>query len=498
MSTLQLESILDLASILARQTNYNEILRLTTEKARSLFKAKSTRIMMINPTTNETLKTVISHHEKADEGKFTMLHTYLSGRIIQTNNGFRSNDLVKDGISRPGLFEDMSSSAVLCEPIRIRGSIFGTLLLYSEGSGKFSEEDQKLLQQFTAVAAPFLKEVRDIQSYFEAPLTEQSLVKKYKAFGLLGKSVSFIALLRSIESAAASDVRVLLEGASGTGKELVAKSIHKASARSNGTFVAIDCGAIPGELIESEMFGHVKGAFTGSGNSRKGLMEEADGGTLFMDEISNLPMSMQSKLLRTLQENEIRPLGSNTTRKINIRIIAATSRSLKNLVEEGKFREDLFYRLYVYPIEIPSLSERKEDISMLALHFLKRSAHNQQKNLQTIAPGVLQVIKSLPWKGNIRELENLMERMVVSATPTQQVLDPDTLPGEFKPEQADPDKSASEPEGLKEAMDNHEKHLIEQALSSCDWNQSAAARILHVSEHTIRYKIKQLGITRQK
>jgi transcriptional regulator with PAS, ATPase and Fis domain len=242
------------------------------------------------------------------------------------------------------------------------------------------------------------------------------------------------------------------------------------------------------------------------------LLEEANRGTLFMDEISNLPIEMQSRLLRVLQENEVRPVGSNQTRKIDVRIIAASSKPLRELLEKGAFREDLFFRLYVYPIEIPSLRERVQDIPLLTKYFLQRFAQKQGKKIETVSEQAMILLKSHGWKGNVRELENLVERMVTLATPGMRSLEASLLPHDFRkdlPEDVQHKLTESiqqesreehvktvteDSPSLQESMAQHEKRAIEQALQSCGWNQSAAARQLQVSEHTIRYKMKKLRI----
>ncbi|NIV72407.1 AAA domain-containing protein, partial [Candidatus Saccharibacteria bacterium] len=246
----------------------------------------------------------------------------------------------------------------------------------------YVSESLNLLEKLAIITAPFINNVHKIQEYFQVSLPDSTLLSKYEALGLLGKSSQFMDLLRGIESAARCDVRVMLEGESGTGKELIARAIHKLSFRSKRPFIAIDCGAIPEHLIESELFGHVKGAFTGAVDDRKGLFEAANGGTIFMDEIANLPLDMQAKLLRVLQEGEIRPVGSNLSRKVDVRIISASSKKLRELLKNQSFREDLYYRLYVYPLQVPTLNERSEDIPLLANYFLNKYSQQQQKYAQ--------------------------------------------------------------------------------------------------------------------
>lgn len=512
----QLESIIELATVLSRQTDFKEILRLITERASALFGAQSALVLMVNPTTRETIKTVYKHGEPGGDRDYRLFHTYLTGWVIENNKGFYTDDIRKDDRFRSDLFGELPVRSTVCSPFRADGIIIGSLLILSPSSDITRQEDPlALLEKFTSIASPFLRNLQKLQSYFEQPLPESTLVKKFEGYGLIGRSDPFINMLKSVDAAAKSDVRVLLEGDSGTGKELVARAIHRGSLRAEHKFIAIDCGAIPRDLIESELFGHARGAFTGATEARRGLLEEANRGTLFMDEISNLPMDMQSRLLRVLQENEVRPVGSNQTRKIDVRIIAATSKPLRQLLEKGAFREDLFFRLYVYPIEIPSLRKRDQDIPLLLEYFLKRFAQKQGKKIETVSEKTMILLKSHGWKGNIRELENLMERMVTMATPGMRSLEPSLIPKDIlkdlpeevlqknteEIQQASPhehNKGTTEASlSLQETLSLHEKRAIEKALESCGWNQSAAARLLQVSEHTIRYKMKKFGIKRQ-
>jgi transcriptional regulator with GAF, ATPase, and Fis domain len=499
MNDSKLESLIELASALGKQNDYQETLRLVAREASSLLNAETTLIMMINPRTRETVKTLYKDVEEAENGPYKFVHAYLSGWTIANNSGFLSENIREDVRFNKELFKDINLQSVMCVPFTVEGVIIGTLLLLNKFEGYiFTESDFSFLHKFTTIAAPYLRDVQKIQQYFTTPLSQETLLKKYEAHGLLGKSKKFIQLLQTIESAARCDVRVLLDGQSGTGKELIAKAIHHYSSRNSQKFVAVDCGAIPPNLIESELFGYIKGAFTGANFSRKGLLEEADGGTFFMDEINNLPIELQAKLLRFLQENEIRPIGSNETRKVDVRIIAASSVSLKQLVEQQKFREDLFYRLYVYPIYVPSLNERSEDIPSLANHFLKKYSLEQQKNIEMFHEEILDFLKYHSWAGNIRELENFIERLVTLAPLDMQVIDSSILPADFreewkKVEAISPKYDAGN--SLEKNILDYEIKLIRKALIECNWNQSKAARQLNISETTIRYKMNKLGIS---
>jgi transcriptional regulator with GAF, ATPase, and Fis domain len=417
--------------------------------------------------------------------------------VIDNNASFLTSNLNEDKRFRKNLFRDYPVKSVACVPLRTECVVIGTLLLLcTDQKSHFSEDDLAFLEKLSVIATPFLRNVQRVEQYFTSPKTKESLRSKYEVHGLLGKSKEFIELLHSIEAAAHCDVRVLLVGKSGTGKELIAKAIHHASARSDSPFIAIDCGAIPEHLIESELFGHMKGAFTGATLTRKGLFEEANQGTLFMDEITNLPMDLQAKLLRVLQEGEIRPLGSNTTHKVNVRVISAASASLKEMVYEKQFREDLFYRLMVYPIHVPALEERKEDIPLLANHFMRIFSKQQNKEIENFHEEVIDLMKSHSWQGNIRELENFVECMVTLTPAERKQIDIKFIPPEYRKELANLRQYPQSNKSLTESLANYEEKLIRHALIESNWNQSGAARALGISEQTIRYKMQKLGISK--
>jgi len=495
----KLASLIDLAHILGRQNDYEEVLRLVAEKASALVRADAAFVMLINPKTRETVKTVYAERN-ADDEQSRFVHANISGWVILNNASFFSPDIQSDTRFRKKLFDRVRAKSAICVPLTVENIIIGTLLLLNaDVKGPFAEQDLSLIESLSAIAAPFLHRIQDIGQYFTAPLPKRALLNKYAALGLLGKSERFLELLTAIDAAARCDVTTLLEGESGTGKELVARALHTLGRRSHNCFVAIDCGAIQPHLVESELFGHIRGAFTGAVGDRKGLLEEANGGTLFMDEINNLPFEMQSKLLRVLQDREIRPVGSNVTRKVDVRIISASSSSLRKLVAEKSFREDLYYRLNVYPIFVPSLDERSEDIPVLADHFLRRCSREQEKEIQGFHEEVLDFMKQRRWTGNVRELSNVVERLVTLVSSKKTIIDRKTLPPELQKELKKGKRiheGTPPTKSLGDSMADYEEQLIRKVLESCNWNQSSAARALRLSEHTMRYKMKKLGIDR--
>ncbi|HDH02281.1 MAG TPA: sigma-54-dependent Fis family transcriptional regulator, partial [Nitrospirae bacterium] len=308
-----------------------------------------------------------------------------------------------------------------------------------------------------------------------------------------------------IEKIADTDSTVLITGGSGTGKELIAKVIHYNSYRSGKNFVPLNCAAIPKDLLETELFGHEKGAFTGAINTRIGRFELASGGTLFLDEIGELDPSLQVKLLRVLQEREFERIGSTKTIKVDVRILAATNRNLEELTSEGRFREDLYYRLNVIPVHIPPLKDRKEDIPVLIEHFLKKHAKAKKRQFPEISKQLMDILLRYGWPGNVRELENLIERLTI-LNPGQRVTIND-LPERFqtlapatdkpKPSLYSTEDFSLPPEGinLNNIIDTIERKLINEALEKSNGIKSKAATLLGLNRTTLVEKMKKKGIT---
>lgn len=492
------EVLFELAVMLGQQTDFQEILRVVSETAATLFQSKAATIVMINPSTNNTVKTVIRGGDNRQPHGYQLLQTNMIGWCLKNQKSYLSEALSSDDRFAGNVSAKFEANSAMCVPLQSGGSAIGYLLAIDRIDGKvFLVEDLILLEKMAAIAAPFLDNVQKVQSYFEQQMPDDALVQKYEGMGMLGSSPAYIELLKAIEAAARCEVRVLLTGKSGTGKEKVARAIHRLSSREKQPFVAIDCGAIPEHLIESELFGHVKGAFTGANYDRKGLIEEANKGILFMDEVANLPYDMQAKLLRVLQEGEIRKIGSNKPKVVDVRIISAASRNLRLQVEAGKFREDLFYRLHVYPIQVPTLNERNEDIPRLADHFLQRFAGEQGKEIAAFHEYLLDYMRQRQWPGNIRELENFVERLVALAPEKTVTLDETVLPKEYRQEfESLVFSGEGHPlrKSLQATLEETEADLIRTALIQNGWNQSRAARALQISERAIRYKMEKLGI----
>jgi len=331
---------------------------------------------------------------------------------------------------------------------------------------------------------------------------------------IVGASPKMQRIFRLVTKVAPTDSTVLLIGESGTGKELVARSLHLQSRRSQGPFVAVNVGALPENLIESELFGYVRGAFTGAAGERAGLVEEADHGTLFLDEIGDMPLLTQVKLLRTLESNEVRRLGDNATRVVDLRVIAATHRDLQQEVAMGRFREDLYYRLNVVQIDLPPLRERREDIGLLASYFLARVAERQGKQGMSFSPEAMALLERYDYPGNVRELENAIERAVTLAdgavvTPAElptpirtprMLPDPSSIRGAEPawPKAADVAQTDGLPKGDRASwsLADVEKEHIQQVLALHRGNATTAARPLGISRTTLWRKLRQYGLKR--
>jgi two-component system, NtrC family, response regulator len=329
--------------------------------------------------------------------------------------------------------------------------------------------------------------IRQRELFRENRALRRELNKRYSFSEIIGSSQALQNVFRLVEKVANTNANILITGESGTGKELVARAIHHHSQRSGKDFVAINCGALPESLLESELFGHTKGAFTDAKTDKKGLFRSADGGTLLLDEIAEIPQPLQVKLLRALQEHEVTPLGSSNAVKFDARIIAATHRDLENEIKHNNFREDLFYRLNVIEIYLPPLRERKEDIPLLAKHFVAKTAQNQQVETKLIAKEAMAALINYRWQGNIRELQNAIERAFILS---DNEINLESLPPKVR---ADNDSSFEmrDLEGLRPTLEEMERRYILEILTSVDDDKTEAANILGIDLSTLYRKLKR-------
>ncbi len=323
--------------------------------------------------------------------------------------------------------------------------------------------------------------------YAENRELRAELESRHRIEGIIGDSGQMLEVISLVRRVAASEATALIRGESGTGKELIAKAIHYAGPRAAKSLIRVNCAALPEALLESELFGHEKGAFTGAVATRKGRFELADGGTLFLDEIGDLPLHLQAKLLRVLQEREFERVGSNQTLKVNVRMLSATHRDLEALIKSGRFREDLYYRLNVVTIVLPPLRERRQDIPALMDHFLKHFAAKNGKTIRGFTHDARQVLLRYDYPGNVRELENLIERAVVLTR--NDVIGPGDLPLTLEEAEEKSDK-----ENLTAAVEGLERKMIKEALTRAGGIQTRAADLLGITERALRYKLKKYGL----
>ncbi len=399
------------------------------------------------------------------------------------------------------------------------GSVIGHLAIMDEKPISDFQERLPLLKIFAARAGAELErqhaeeelrlalaEVERLKNRLQAEnVYLQEEIRQQHNFGeIVGGSSALLETLRRVELVAPTDSTVLILGETGTGKELIARAIHNRSSRSERPLVKVNCGAISAGLVESELFGHVKGAFTGASDKRIGRFELADGGTIFLDEVGELPLDTQVKLLRVLQEQEFEPVGSSRTQRVDVRIIAATNRNLEDAIREGRFRSDLFYRLNVLPMTVPPLRERRADIPQLALFFLTRFARKFGKELEGVSQETMALLTSYSWPGNIRELQNIIERGVVLATGKLLTLDQDlfsSLPGKTISTVAKPEQvvAIQPPSAEPLAIDDVQRRHILTVLEQAGWvieGDKGAAKVLNLHPNTLRGRMKKLGIRR--
>jgi transcriptional regulator with GAF, ATPase, and Fis domain len=390
--------------------------------------------------------------------------------------------------------------STMAVPLWKGDDILGVLQVDNRASaGIFKERDLDLLMlvaQQASLGVANARLYRRVKFAEASARSENSFLKQraQKRFeGIIGEASAMRQLFEKLSKVIDTRVTVLIEGETGTGKELVASAIHYQSRRKDKIFVAQNCAALPETLLESELFGHKKGSFTGATEDKKGLFELADGATLFLDEIGEMPLALQAKILRVLQEGEVRPIGSGVTRTVDVRIVAATNRNLESEVQAGRFRQDLFYRLQVFPVRIPALRERRDDIPILAGHFLKRYSHELGKQVAGFSQQAMELMMSFNWPGNVRELENEVQRLVIQSDPGNYVM-PEHLSPRIRNIEGILDRIKPPRGTLKDQIEHIEKWLLIEALREHGGNKSATAKTLGITREGLHKKLKGYGI----
>ncbi|MBP7494798.1 MAG: nif-specific transcriptional activator NifA [Spirochaetales bacterium] len=420
----------------------------------------------------------------------------ITGRVIQTGVPMIVPKVSEEPLflNKTGARKNLRKSDIsfICVPIKLGNETLGAISvdkLFRENVSY--EEDVRLLSIIASMIAQAIRLRQSLDEEREELRAENirlkaELKEKFRPSNIIGHSKAMQTVFDLIAQVSRSEATVLIRGESGTGKELVAHAIHYNSQRANKPFIKVNCAALPETIIESELFGHEKGAFTGAIATRKGRFELANGGTLFLDEIGDLSPTTQIKLLRVLQEKEFERVGGNETIRCNVRVIAATNRNLEQLMEKGTFREDLYYRLNVFPIHIPPLRERKSDIILLSDHFIEKYSTQNHKNIQRISTPAIDLLMAYHWPGNVRELENCIERAVLLST--DEVIHSHHLPPSLQSAESTNTRLHTT---LQEALDNLERELILDALKSTKGNMAKAASLLGITERIMGLRIQK-------
>ncbi len=496
----EVQLLSDIAKGLAESLDLRQTLRSILKSLDTHLKLQRGTITLLNPDT-ETINIEIAHgiSEQSKKMGIYKMGEGVTGTVVATGKEIIVPDISKDPrfVHKTGARNTTKGKPItfFCVPIKLEGKTIGALSVdrQTEKTNDFESHVRLLniISTMIAQAVKLNKLVESVQRQLrdENVRLRQELKTRFNVNNMVGHSNAMQQVYRLIEQVADSNATVLIRGESGTGKDLVAHAIHYNSPRAEKPFIKVNCTALPETLLESELFGHEKGAFTGATERKMGRFERAHGGTIFLDEIGDFPINLQVKLLRVIQFKEFERLGGIETIKSNVRIIVATNKNLEQQIKEGVFREDLYYRVNVFPIYLPPLRERKDDIMQLADHFLEKYAAENKKNITRISTPAIEMLTSYHWPGNIRELENCIERAVL-------LCDEDVVRSEHLPPSLQMIKKTEQIAGhsLAEIIANKEKELIIDALKKSGGQQRNAAKELGLTERILGYKIKTYAI----
>lgn len=430
-------------------------------------------------------------------------HVGVAGCVFRENRPIIIQDVSKDDRFYKGVDEEEGfvTKSMICLPLRTRNGLLGLLYALNKIDGEFTEKEANLLETLSGWIAISLENARSygqLRQYAtslerENRTLKSELINHFNIQGIIGTSRAMRDVFYLLEKVIDTEVSVLIHGETGTGKELIAKAIHYNGPLKDKPFIAENCGALTESLLESELFGHVKGAFTGAATAKKGLFELADGGTLFLDEIGEMPLSMQVKLLRVLQEGRFRPVGGSSYRDIDVRLLSATNRDLEKEVEKGNFRQDLLYRINVFPITLPPLRDRKEDLAPLATHFLVKIGKRMRRPDAGITPKAMALLTRFDWPGNVRELENELERALTLAGKRGQIRRK-YLSAKLQTKAKDTVMSGKLQGTLKEITESIERQLVADALDKTKGNRTKAAEMLGLTRQGLMNKIARYNV----
>jgi Nif-specific regulatory protein len=490
----------DIARTFAESLDLQQTLRSILGSLDTYLKLQRGTITLLNPDT-ETVNIEIAHglSKKSQRMGIYRMGEGVTGAVVQTGKEIIVPDISKDArfIHKTGVRRSAKAGpiAFFCVPIKLEGRTIGALSVDRQtGRTDDFEGHVRLLNIIATMVAQAVKLNKMVESQHRQLRDEnvrlrQELKARFSIHNMVGSSNAIQQVYRLIEQVADSNATVLIRGESGTGKDLVAHAIHYSSPRADKPFVKVNCTALPETLLESELFGHEKGAFTGATERKTGRFERAHCGTIFLDEIGDFPVSLQVKLLRVIQFKEFERLGGAETIRANVRIIVATNKNLEQQIKEGVFREDLYYRVNVFPIYLPPLRDRKDDIMLLADYFLEKLAAENNKKISRISTPAIEMLTSYHWPGNVRELENCIERAVLLCD--GEVIRSEHLPPSLQMiKKTEPVSKSS----FEEIIANKERELIVDALKKTGGHQRKAAKELGTTERILGYKIKKYGI----
>jgi Nif-specific regulatory protein len=474
------------------------LLTLILESATKLCEGEASSLLLVDKDSNKLFFEIALGAKGPDLKKFSInMGEGIAGWVAQHNTSLIVNDVESDRRHLSDISKkiDYPSRTMLAVPMRMKDECIGVIELINKKEGKyFSQDDLQWLEIFANQAAIAIWNARSYEKAREEIHFLQDQIQTDRGYHtLIAKSPIILEKLEIIDRVAKTDSSVLILGESGVGKELFAEQIHLRSARNGGPFVRVNCAALPEGLLESELFGHVKGAFTDAVQNRRGRFEIANGGTIFLDEIGDLPLKLQAKLLRVIQQRSFEKVGSSESTTVDVRILAATNRDIEKLVETGEFRSDLYYRLNVLPIYIPPLRQRSEDIPELALFFLKKFSRETKKQFDGFSDEALQTILSYSWPGNIRELENAVERACVISK-DKYIKSEDLLINS----KGSAVNAPFDNKNLKNAITLFKKHFIRSALEENSWNQTETAKALDIQRTYLSRLLKELEIVNPK
>ncbi len=481
------EKLLELAQDLLQIEEYEELLNAIVQRAMEILGADR-GFLVLTEGEGLAFRVIRNWSEEEYEGSKEPVSRSILQEVFSSQKPMLIEDASLDKrFNRKESVRELFIRSVLAAPISIEGQVLGALYLESRAMQHFFGQEEltlfsRILKLSSKALASCMK--RLLLEQRNASL-ERDLLARHEFPGIITKDPAFLRVLETVTSAASSELTVLLQGESGTGKELIARALHLNSPRRKKPFLAINCGALSPTLLESELFGHTKGAFTGATNTKTGLIQEAHGGSLFLDEISELPKELQVKLLRTLQFGEVQPVGSSKVQIFDVRFVAATNREIEAEVKEGRFRQDLYYRLNTITLTLPPLKDRPSDILLLFYYFLKGAAEKMGRELPEVTPRLERVLQSYSWPGNVRELENEAKRLL-ALTPPRVPLTADRL----SPRLIEP--SPSQAPTLQSLADT-ERELVELHLRSASGNLTHAAKSLGITREGLRKMLKRFN-----